>query len=87
MVRDVNAVSFIVNLASLFAQCSTLEGAECTSAFDSEVPAGARGSTSGAVAQMSQWRVATLGVEVAGEGVELLLWQPTPAECVIQRST
>lgn len=73
MVRDVSAASFIVNLASLFAQCSTLEGAECTSAFDSEVPAGARGSAPGAVAQMSQRRVATLGVEVAGEGIELIL--------------
>lgn len=43
MVRDVSAASFIVNLASLFVQWSTLEGAGCTSAFDSEVPAGARG--------------------------------------------
>lgn len=49
MVRDVSAASFTINLASLFAHCSTLEGAGCTSAFDSEVPVGLRGSASGAV--------------------------------------
>lgn len=87
MVRDVSTAFFISNLASLFAQCSTLEGAGCTSAFDSKVPAGARASTSGAVVQMNKCKVAALGVEVVGEGMELLLWQPTPAECVIQRPT
>lgn len=50
MVRDVSEASFTINLASLFAHCSTLEGAGCTSAFESEVPAGLRGSASGAVA-------------------------------------
>lgn len=47
--RDVSAASFTVSLAPLFAHCSTLEGAGCTSAFDSEVPVGLRDSASGAV--------------------------------------
>lgn len=43
MERDESSASFIINLASLFAQCNTLAGAGRASAFDSEAPAGARG--------------------------------------------
>lgn len=50
MERDESTASPIINLASVFAQGSTLAGAACASAFDSGVPAGARGRTSGAVA-------------------------------------
>lgn len=59
MERDESTASSVINLASLFAQCSTLAGAACASAFDSEVPAGARDSTSGAVADeqaSAEWR-------------------------------
>lgn len=74
MGRDESTASSIINLAaSVLAQGSTLAGAACASAFDSEVPAGARGRTSGAVAdEQAEW-LATLGVEVAGEGSEFIL--------------
>lgn len=50
MERDESTVPSIPNLASVFAQGSTLAGAACAAAFNSEVPAGARGRTSGTVA-------------------------------------
>lgn len=50
MERDEITAPSILSLASVFAQGSTLAGAACAAAFDSEVPADARGRTSGAVA-------------------------------------
>lgn len=48
--RDQSTASSVINLASLFAQCSAFAGIACASAFDAEVPAVPGGSTSGAVA-------------------------------------
>lgn len=94
MERDESTASSIINLASVFAQGSTLAGAACASAFDSEVPAGARGRTSGAVADEqveSRWPhwVWRWREKEASLFWSLLSSSPTaePAEGAIPRST